>query len=91
MQYEDLINNDILALKKQEYHKKDTAKLVANSIDLNTASKESLCQLPGIGDKTAEKIIEYRKEHKFTETDDIKNVKGIGDKKYLKIKKYIKV
>lgn len=64
--------------------KKDTSK-----ISINSASKEELMTLPGIGEKTALKIIEYRKAQAFKSIEDIKNVKGIGDKKYEKIKDLI--
>lgn len=64
--------------------KKDTSK-----ISINSASKEELMTLPGIGEKTALKIIEYRKVQTFKTIEDIKNVKGIGDKKYEKIKDLI--
>ena len=47
--------------------------------------------LTGIGKKTAEKIIEYRKENKFESVEDIKNVSGIGEKKYEKIKNEITI
>lgn len=64
--------------------KKDTSK-----ISINSATKEELMTLPGIGEKTALKIIEYRKVQAFKSIEDIKNVKGIGDKKYEKIKDLI--
>jgi len=60
-------------------------------ININTATKEELMSLPGIGNATAEAILEYRKENKFNEIDDIKNVKGIGDAKFEKIKGQISV
>jgi len=60
-------------------------------VNINTATKEELMTLPGIGNATAEAIIEYRKENKFNEIDDIKNVKGIGDAKFEKIKAQISV
>ncbi|ABS51348.1 ComE operon protein 1 [Campylobacter hominis ATCC BAA-381] len=47
--------------------------------------------LKGIGETTAEAIIEYRKENKFTKIEDIKNVKGIGDKKFESIKEDIEI
>lgn len=61
-------------------------------ININTASQTELETLPGIGTSTALKIIEYRKETgKFKSIEDIKNVKGIGESKYNKIKELIKV
>ena len=60
-----------------------------SKIFINNASKEELMTLPGIGEKTALKIIEYRQTQAFRSIEDIKNVKGIGDKKYEKIKDLI--
>lgn len=61
------------------------------AVNINSASKEELMTLKGIGETTAEAIIEYRKKNKFTKIEDIKNVKGIGDKKFESIKKDIEV
>ena len=48
--------------------------------------------LPGIGPSLASKIIEYRNQNgKFESIEDIKNVNGIGDNKYEKIKDLITV
>ncbi len=61
-------------------------------ININKASKEQLCELQGIGESTAEKIITYRKENgNFKQVEDIKNVPGIGDAKYENIKDKISV
>ena len=60
-------------------------------ISINNATKEELTKLNGIGEKTAEKIIEYRKENKFKTIEDIKNVSGIGESLYEKIKDSITV
>lgn len=60
-------------------------------ININTATKSELIDLPGIGEKTAEKIISYReKNRKFKKSSDIMNVSGIGMKKYDKLKNHIK-
>lgn len=60
------------------------------SINLNTAKFEELVNLPGIGEKTAQNIIEYRKQHKrFGNINELLSVKGIGEAKLAKIKKYI--
>lgn len=60
-------------------------------ISINNATKEELTKLNGIGEKTAEKIIEYRKGTKFKTIEDIKNVSGIGESLYEKIKDSITV
>jgi competence ComEA-like helix-hairpin-helix protein len=60
------------------------------SININTADIKLLSLLPGIGVKTAEKIVELRNSiGKFTSTRDLLKVKGIGDKKFSKLEKYI--
>ncbi len=59
-------------------------------ININTATKEELMKLPGIGEKTAESIIRHRQTYgKFERIEDIMNVKGIGQKKFEKIKRYL--
>ncbi len=59
--------------------------------NINTCAKEELVSLPGIGDVIADRIIEYRKGNTFKSIEDIKNVSGIGDKKFEGIKELITV
>lgn len=61
-------------------------------ININTANEKELQSLPGIGESTAKKIINYRKENgKFNSIEDIKNVSGIGESKFNKIKNNISI
>ena len=60
-------------------------------IDLNTATSAQLQELPGVGEKTADAIVKYRKDHgKFHSVDELLNVKGIGEKKLEKIRSHVK-
>ena len=59
----------------------------AAAVNLNTASAADLESLPGIGAKTAERILEYRQKNgPFKKIEDLMNVKGIGEKSFLKLK-----
>lgn len=61
-------------------------------LNLNQASLSQLQLLPGIGPKTAERIVDYRRTHgRFAEPAQIMDVKGIGPKKFEKLKPYLKV
>ena len=65
---------------------------LSSVININTANETELEQLPGIGASIAGRIIDYRnKNGKFKAIEDIKNVTGIGETKFEKIKDLIKV
>jgi competence protein ComEA len=60
-------------------------------IDLNTATAEQLDALPGIGEVTANQIIAYRTEHPFRSVDDLRQVPGIGDRRFDLLKDLVTV
>lgn len=60
-------------------------------ININKASKETLKNISGVGEKMADKIIKYRQEHPFSTIEELMNIPGLGKKKFEEIKLYITV
>jgi competence protein ComEA len=61
-------------------------------LDLNRVSLEDLCLIPGIGESLAQEIITYRERRRgFRSIEELKNVKGIGEKKWKDFKKFFTV
>ena len=61
-------------------------------LNLNAATEAQLEALPGIGAATATRIVEYRKKNgQFKKVEELMNVKGIGEKSFLKLKALITV
>ena len=59
---------------------------------MNRATIEELMELPGVGEKVAERIVSYREENGcFEEPKELMNVRGIGEKTYLKLESYLTV
>jgi len=61
-------------------------------VNLNTATVTELMQLPRIGAKTAERIVAFRKQHGgFLRPEELMNVKGIGEKSFVRLKPHLLV
>lgn len=101
---DSLSESKILSHKKVDYERElldfsenelspkkgKVALLNGEVINVNTADSQTLSRLPGIGIKTAEKIIELRlRKQKFTSVDELLEVKGIGKTKLNNIRKFI--
>jgi|YelNatPaOPRAMG01_1025707.scaffolds.fasta_scaffold00897_2 competence protein ComEA len=84
-----LPSNSILKSDKEK-DIKDKNSASSNKININYATEKELENLPGIGPSLAKRIVEYREQNgPFKDIEEIKNVKGIGDKKFEQIKDLI--
>ena len=86
-----LVDSDMVTIPKkveqsQEYDESDENE---SKVNINTASKEELMSLNGIGQQTADNIIEYRETMRFNDIEDLLNVTGVGKSKYENIKEDI--
>ena len=90
----DISSDDIYVKDYNNTLKNEEIKKVKEEnkiININTASKEELLTLSGLGESKALAIISYREKTPFTTIEDIKNVSGIKDNLFNKIKDYITV
>jgi competence protein ComEA len=68
------------------------AKAPAHPVNLNTATVTELMQLPKVGQKTAERIVAFRKQNGgFRRTEELLSVKGIGEKGFKQLQPYLNV
>lgn len=71
--------------------KEDSSNTMDQKISINTASKEQLEALPGIGASKAEAIMEYRENKPFDSIEELQEIKGIGESVFEKLKEYITI
>lgn len=63
---------------------------ITTPVNLNTATVSQLDALPGVGTSTAQRIVEYRQKNgPFKKIEELMNVKGVGEKSFLKLKPLI--
>jgi competence protein ComEA len=68
----------------------DAREKLEGKVNINTATESQIALLPGIGPKIAGKVINYRADNgNFKTAEDIKKVKGVGNKKFEKMRDYI--
>ncbi|MDY5213292.1 helix-hairpin-helix domain-containing protein [Intestinibacter sp.] len=81
----DTSNNDIVS--ENNFNSNESE---GNKININTADLDELDKIPGVGEATANKILSYREENgDFKNIEEIKNVNGIGEKKFENMKDII--
>lgn len=85
------VSNSACVTKPSTNSNTDTKDTITGKININTASLEELTSLNGVGESKAKAIIEYRTKNPFKSIEDVKNVSGIGDSAYEKIKDSITV
>jgi competence protein ComEA len=62
----------------------------AGKVNINTATAEQLSTVPGIGDKLATRIVEYRQKNgSFKTVQELMNVKGVGEKSFGKLEPFL--
>ncbi|ELC8442013.1 ComEA family DNA-binding protein [Clostridium perfringens] len=89
---EESLNGDSIEKVMNSLEEKGESSEENSTININTASKEALMTLNGIGESKAQAIIDYREEiGGFKSIDDIKNISGIGEKTLEKIKDKISI
>lgn len=81
----------ILTMGASALAKPAMKKEVTGQVNLNTATAQQLDLLPGIGQKAAKRIIEHRAKTPFKSVDELKKVKGFGQKKLDKLKPFLTV
>lgn len=62
---------------------------LTGQVNVNEASIAQLTMLPGVGTKRAQAIQEYAKAHPFKTVDELKNIKGVGDKGLAKLRPFV--
>ncbi len=82
---------EVLDFNTSNFHKKEAEKLPGEkTININTVGIEDLVRLPGIGEKTAQKIIDFRiNKGRFANLEELMQVKGIGKTRFNNIEKFL--
>jgi competence protein ComEA len=80
------------AVKQGKAPKQVVSAASTEIINLNTATAAQIATLPGVGPKTADLIVQYRQKNgPYKKVEEIMNVRGVGEKSFLKLKSRLTV
>lgn len=86
-----LVDGEKIYIPDEDETEIESVSNVSKLININTASINDLMSLPGIGEVYAQRIIDYRSLKSFGSVEEIKNIEGIGEKTFEKIKDLIAI
>jgi DNA uptake protein ComE-like DNA-binding protein len=87
-----LVAADTVVRKPQRFPSRPKpGKITFGTIHLSSAAAQDLMRLPGVGEATAQKILEARAEKRFKRIEDVMRIKGIGKKKFEAMKKFLEL
>ena len=87
-----LANPGVASAQRSSGSRAEVKPAMVTTININTASMKELDALPGIGARTAALIVEYREKNgPFKKIEELMNVRGVGEKSFLKLKSQLTV
>ena len=91
-QSSETVNYNLLLPTEQSPYTFKKKPLPLKRVNINTASESELMTLPGVGPVYVKRIIAYREKNgPFKSVEEIKRIKGIGEKTFLKMKRYLTI
>ncbi|UTH12998.1 helix-hairpin-helix domain-containing protein [Macrococcus equipercicus] len=86
------VKGEVAAGKYEMYHQAAGHSAAQQTVNINTATEGELQEIPGIGPKKAQDILMYREQHGgFKTKEELKEIKGIGEKTYVTLEPFVEL